>query len=655
MPPSASKKGTAPRAAPRDRRSSSRHSTPVSSLTDNTAPPTPLTATPTTAVPVAPKESAYLHIITSALVAGDPSIEQLLTGTSAKGAEPPSAKELHGVHDRIRDGVNKFMGKRNEVCDRGMRQLAVKRKERLQLEREEEERELVKKEQEEKKKKAIKVEKAVSRKRSHDEMELDSKEQKAKEKESLPSVGAHGLARQDGVGVHEGAPPPPSPPVQPGIAIIDPMDTAASPADADSPDTDPPTVPLYERMFGKDPTNSDDPTIYDIRPITPNMSDDDVRDIVNVLHWPKSDLKDLTAGDPPDLDLSNAKPTNQVAFSTFQTYVEPFIRPFTEEDVSFLKERGDRVTPYIIPNRGTKSYKDVWAAEDGLTGIEPPAKLELSANEARGSMDDMDDNTAETDEVSLGPATERLMALLRAAPSGNTKKEEDADGDTTMGNGDDTQDVPTTAGATEEKQAPATCLPPEAPRLPNAPPMPDFETLDQRLMQELRYAGLIGPTEQPNYDAHADDEVAARLRTLQAELRRVARLNNIRKARVLELTEERMAMQEYSNIADDLDNQVNAAYLKRNRSLASKPSKKGANKAGQRGVAGVGMVGQRGVSDGVRALMQKRRDWIEMVGPVVKYGRAGILGEGETVFDEESLRRCERGEREAEVGEGEGE
>lgn len=457
-----------------------------------------------------------------------------------------------------------------------------------------------------------------------------------------------------------GAPAPPSPPVEPGTALIDPMEIAESPSDSDDARADPPsTIPLYERAFGKDPTQFDDPTVYDIRPLTPDMTVHDKREILNVLHWPESDLHDLTAGDPPDADFSNAKPATQVNFAAFQGYVEPFIRPFSEEDVAFLKERGDRLTPYVIPQRGAKGYKDIWAAEDGLTGIEPPAKLESNPNEARGSMEDMNDYTAETDEISMGPVMNRLLSLTRPAPNGAAKKpddEPDANGDTSMFNGDDTLE-PTQAGA-EEQQKPATYLPPDAPR-PISLPQLDYESLEQRAIQELRHIGFLGLADTPEFDAHNDDEVAARLRTLQHELRRVSRLNNVRKARVLELTEERMAMQEYANIADDLDNQVNAAYLKRNRSLA-KPTKKSASsaannasRAGAKGVAAAA-VGGRGVSDGVRALMQKRRDWVEMVGPVVGFGRPPIVGEGETVFDEESVRRLEKGEREAEMGEVEG-
>lgn len=442
---------------------------------------------------------------------------------------------------------------------------------------------------------------------------------------------------------------------------MEPMDTAPSPSDSEASRVDPPsTIPLYERAFGKDPTQFDDPTIYDIRPLNDDMTDEERSAILNVSHWPQSDLRDLVAGDPPDADFSNAKPANQVNFSTFQTYVEPYIRPFTEEDVAFLKERGDRLTPYVIPQRGVKGYKEVWAAEDGLTGIEPPRPIETNPNEARGSMEDMDDATAETDEISMGPVMNRLMSLIRPTPNVAKKKDEsieDAEGDVSMINGDaDAPQESLGALAAEENQKPATCLPADAPRPANIPQL-DYESMEQRAVQELKYLGFLGISDLPEFNSHQDDEVAARLRTLQHELRRVSRTNNVRKARVLELTEERMAMQEYSNIADDLDNQVNAAYLKRNRSLA-KPSgsKKGAaSRPGQKGVAAAGGgAGGRGVSDGVRALMQKRRDWIDMVGPVVSFGRPPIPGEGETVFDEASMRRQEKVEREAEAGEVEG-
>lgn len=63
------------------------------------------------------------------------------------------------------------------------------------------------------------------------------------------------------------------------------------------------------------------------------------REIYSVAHFPPSDLLRMMAGTPPDKDFSNAKPTNQVNANTFLTWVDPFVRPLTEEDIAFLKEK----------------------------------------------------------------------------------------------------------------------------------------------------------------------------------------------------------------------------------------------------------------------------------------------------------------------------
>lgn len=196
MPSTAQKKGN--KSGVRDRRSDSRHSTPVSSLTDTSPPPTPVgMVTPSTTAAM-PRETAYLKTPTAAIISQDPSIETLIDGTAgSKPGDPPSSRDLHALHDKIRDSVNKFMGKRSEVCDRSLRALMQKRKQRIQ-EEQQAELDKIKKEEEDVERKRHKK---LHKKRSHDEMELDNKDEK---KANLPSVGAHGLARQDGVGVHEG-------------------------------------------------------------------------------------------------------------------------------------------------------------------------------------------------------------------------------------------------------------------------------------------------------------------------------------------------------------------------------------------------------------------------------------------------------------------
>lgn len=69
------------------------------------------------------------------------------------------------------------------------------------------------------------------------------------------------------------------------------------------------------------------------------MSDEQKKEIYSVAVFPKSDLRHMMAGTPPDRDFSNAKPTNQVSANTFLTYIEPYVRPLTEEDIAFLKEK----------------------------------------------------------------------------------------------------------------------------------------------------------------------------------------------------------------------------------------------------------------------------------------------------------------------------
>lgn len=224
MPPPSSKKGSAgPKPSARDRRSASRHSTPVSALTDTTAPPTPLQSTPSTVqAPVSgsavPKETPYTHTPTATLLSTSSSdqitLESLIDRCNANGKnELPSARALHELESNIRESLVRTFVKRGETANASMRQLVQRRKERERAEREveaaraeEAEAGRVKREKEERKKAAS----GTSKKRAHEEMEGGDREgsveegEEERKKRDAPSVGAHGLARQDGVGVHQG-------------------------------------------------------------------------------------------------------------------------------------------------------------------------------------------------------------------------------------------------------------------------------------------------------------------------------------------------------------------------------------------------------------------------------------------------------------------
>lgn len=602
----------------RDPRSRSRNTTPLSPGPEPTPTPSILDG-----------ESPYLHTSLAALlVPPNASIEALLEKHSSNGNNPPSSASLGALHDGIQSVVLAHVASRGAVCDRAMRELVQKRKERerMEAERHRDEHERL---DEERRRKKIN-----GKKRDRDEMEDETRP---------PTTGAHGLARQDGVDVHMGDGDATSP--------AEPKPEGTSPAStADLTHQPPPaqTVANYQ-SFGDDPTQYDDPTVYDIRDLTPDMTREEMKEILCVEEFPYSDLHDLTPGTPPDMDFSSGKSANQVAFNTFMTYLEPYVRPLTEEDVAFLKERGDRLDTFLMPVRGNMHYREVWAREDGR---EPRDQLgdHLPPNEARGSIEDINDDVAQTEEVSAGPLLSRLLSIFRSTPSNKKKdeaKDEDADanGDITMTNGDSTIDLLGGVGSEEtDATRPATFVPDlTGANKPALPPTRNFATLEQRILQEFRYHGLLTPEATPDHDGHFDDEVAARLRYLQSELRTIVAENGARKARVLELTEERMAMQEYSTIADDLDNQINAAYSKRNRTLG-KP-KKGANKA-RPGHPSMGVaVSRNSLSEGVRMLMDRRLQWKNLIGPVVEFGQKGIPQD--TVFDHATMERLLKAEVDA--------
>ncbi|KAF2006719.1 hypothetical protein P154DRAFT_542069 [Amniculicola lignicola CBS 123094] len=578
--------------------------------------------------------SSYFRThITSLSKEAETSIEELLD-RGGSVSQIPSVASLKSMQDSIGKRVLEHVRIRGEVSDRVLRELQKLRSQRTTHDRERE-RERADKEAEERKHKVKKA-----KKRASEERPL--------------AIGAHGVARQDGVDVHKDN----SSTISSPISQAPPSATGTGPADAPSPSLSdashqpPPAakVPAFQ-TFGPDPSKFDDPTIYHIRDVTPHMSEEEIKEIYSVAEYPPSDLHDLTPGTPPDKDFSNAKPASQVNASVFANYVEPYIRPLTEEDVAFLRERGDRSVPFLMPRRGPRFYKEVWAEEDGAMHLDNHNDR-LAPNEGRGSYENMGDDMLETEEISAGPLLERLMGLFRPEGRGNQNNSQE-----TNGVNPDAMDIDEGAGAPAD---PATInAVPAASQLseflqpgwkaPQAVGRTDYASLDERVMMELKHFGLMSdaPEDQASYDAHFDDEVAARLRFLQDELRKQSIINGARKQRLLELTEERMAQQEYNTIADDLDNQLNSAYLKRNRNIGKgkKQTKRpGGAGGGSHAVVNAG-ISRPGVGEPIRILMERRGQWVETIGPVVNNGKTGLPTE--TVFEEEQMKVFES--REVEI------
>lgn len=419
------------------------------------------------------------------------------------------------------------------------------------------------------------------------------------------------------------------------------------------------------QTFGDDPSTFPDPTVYEIREVFDDMTDEEKKEIYSVAVFPHDNLEDLIPGIPPDKDFSNAKPTNQVQANTFATYLEPYFRPYTEEDLAFLRERGDRVLSMHIPKRGKRHYTEIWAEEDGAMSIDIPqqGRDKLPPNQPRGSIEDMDDSAAETDQISVGPLLSRLLATLRperrappseekATTNGVTNGEANINSET---NGD-AADLNPTSNDGPAQIPPATYMTDsnsEAWKKATHPKL-DQAQVAERLKQELRHIGFLSPDAEPDYDGHFDDELAARLRFLQSRLKERMIINGSRKARLMDLVKERMAFQEYNTILEDLDGQVVGAYSKRTRTMGKnkKAKRPGGAGGGSHFVGGSAGMAKPGIGDMTKTVMERRKKWKDSIGTVFdsefKVPRAkNTIGEDTSIFKPEDMAEFVAKEREA--------
>jgi transcriptional adapter 3 len=362
-----------------------------------------------------------------------------------------------------------------------------------------------------------------------------------------------------------------------------------------------------------------------------------------VASYPRTDLKDKLPGSIPDQDFSKSKPSNQVQFATFQTFFENFYRNFADDDIKYLKSKFNlpdslandpsydpNITPYLIPDLGAL-YSDVWNEEEGAGSYSPPVtRITLESVEPKRSSNELTDDSLETESVSCGPLVSRLLSAIL--------KDEKIDA-----KGDDDDDTRRSATSLPDQQGW---------KVTNI--HADYSTLEERLKRELKYIGIFmnldndaskdedGDDQGPDWLKPEDDEVSTELRTLQNELRLVSKRNNKRKRILIPLIEQQLAWQEYNSILDDLEKQVDQAYLKRIRVPKNKKRKTGTvsvppsvqtqlqQQAAQQAAA----------NSAVKSLLEKRMRWIEKIGPLFDRGD-GTDGlkkyPKESVFDIENL------------------
>lgn len=384
-----------------------------------------------------------------------------------------------------------------------------------------------------------------------------------------------------------------------------------------------------------------------------------------VASYPENDLKDLLAGEIPNVDFSKHKPpSNQVQFTTYQSYIESFFRPFSNDDIRFANEKyvlppgfekGDydpATSPYLIPKLGP-FYADVWAEEDAALRSKlsspAPQRPPIESYKPKGTHDEVNDEKLLTEDVSVGPLLSRLLSAILSIHEAKDAEKDDGDADSSAIKDEDSR---------SEANMPldddvATQLDSDAYRVTSE--VNDFYSMEERLKRELKYIGIFmnlpakgergrrggSIIDNDEWLLHKeDDEVSAEMRVLQEELKGAVVRNRQRKKILVPIIEEQLAYQEYCTILEDLDNQVNTAYTKR---LKAKSRKKKTPEAT------VNAAQQQAANSGLRALLEKRRRWIENIGRLFKPPHLMKRIPSASIFKDQVHSDDEEGEAEVDV------
>lgn len=353
---------------------------------------------------------------------------------------------------------------------------------------------------------------------------------------------------------------------------------------------------------------------------------------LGVVSFPKEDLSTLTAGPVPMEDFTNARPASQLQFSTYASFLEPYFRSFSDEDIQFLQQPsvsdgteaanlrgGKKLSAFTFPPLGPH-YKHQWAVQDAeLSGREAPKEVmsefaqQYLPRRQLAALDAQSVESAATS-VSMGPLTERLVAAIfpeaRDEPA-ESNGSADATGRT----------IPYAHGH----------------------PVEDFAMLEERVKSEFRYVGLLDISLLRKFDKNKsefklavppprddfadptavdidwangaeDDEISRELRVLQRKLRTVSQRNVQYKEKLLPVIKDQLALQEYQSILQDLDKQVDQAYLRR-----LKAPKVAAPKHKKKKIESPDDLAETRVPDqkpAIKALMDKRARWIRSLEPL---------------------------------------
>lgn len=352
-----------------------------------------------------------------------------------------------------------------------------------------------------------------------------------------------------------------------------------------------------------------------------------------VASYPENDLKDMLPGVIPDIDFSKSKaPSNQVQFSTYQSYIESYFRPFSNDDIKFSNEKfvippgfekrdyDPATTPYLIPRLGP-FYADVWAEEDVAlrSKLSSPVSQRppLESYKPKGNFENLTDEKLLTEDISCGPLSSRLLSAVLSVHEVKDKDNDEAGDDLSESEQEKIKEEDGTGDLFGEDSA--TQLD-SGDTFQVTSEVNDYFSMEERLKRELKFIGIFMNLQRDDDDKpkksgniidsddwilkREDDEICAELRELQEELKGAVVRNRQRKKYFVPILEEHLAYQEYCTILEDLDKQVDQAYIKR---LKAKSKKKKTPEV-------INTAQQQAANSGLKALLDKRSRWINSIG-----------------------------------------
>ncbi|WWD21532.1 hypothetical protein CI109_106018 [Kwoniella shandongensis] len=312
-----------------------------------------------------------------------------------------------------------------------------------------------------------------------------------------------------------------------------------------------------------------------------------------------------------DEDYSNTKAPNQVAFPTFWSGVEPYLRDVREDDLAMLGFKADAPESYEIPPRG-RHYTEIWDEEDGnppgsTSRFPVPNLRQQQQGQNTGPLAiphfvpavELRDENLVDEHRGLGSLTERVVAAV-VGKFGFGEKKDDAD----------KKGEPPEDGNRE-------------------PAKVDVVDLEERMRKELRAVMLLGEHDEFDPSSREDDEVTSALRQCQRLLSAQTALNDARKARLAEIARQRLAYTEYQSALEGIEKSVEASWAKRIKKYGTTPKKSASAAAAANG------SGRPPVPEQVKRLVAVRKHWIETVGQCMKERPRGeVVGlPNRTVFE----------------------